>query len=184
MNNPQEAAKMLIEDARAAGRDIDHYDSQEFELKPLRFGNGKPIPINDKASAFGELTDLYGTAPSDSELVCVVQFLRHMSIRESADLLMMGVKSCGHVSGNGIIFLMPVSSIEELLQQPYIRWAGLFKPNYKYVPDIAYHDGEFVVVSIVEDDGGFRNDLESAGATATKWIGGKRCVIDIPADIV
>jgi hypothetical protein len=126
-----EASAQLLIDAQAVGLDIER-KGPEFEGVP---SEKVKTPV---AEIPGDSLSLPRSDEMDSErtFVLVIQPTRRLSISEHSELMSLGIRAY-QGSGSTIIAVAQGSTIPDLRSKPYIRWIGLYKPEYKIV-DVPY----------------------------------------------
>jgi hypothetical protein len=166
MDDPRKAAEQLLREVREKGLDPDKIPSAQFRPGRITLSSGLLTPPAD-VSPFEDWVDSViaerGEARGDT--ICLIQYGRYQSYNEIASVLSLGVKVYHHIPRNCEIARVPLASAHQLAGLPFIRWIGVFRPEYKYDPKVQFR-GEYNmrVMSLVDDNPASRSDLTDLGA--------------------
>jgi hypothetical protein len=96
--------------------------------------------------------------------MCIIQFSRFCSVRETAGILALGVRFFTPLHTYGRIAKIPADQLETLLNLPYVIWIGPYLPSYKYNTNQNFDfDWGFMVKAFIEDEDVIRTDLNAIG---------------------
>lgn len=122
--------KSLTSSSSAAA--IDHIDLPNGNfLQPLP---GMEAPLLKKISARAALPSAASSSGLADEMV-IIQFASgQLSGAELLALFDLGIKPYAHLPASSVIARVPAQNLEKLAQLPFVRWAGEYRPEFKYAP--------------------------------------------------
>ncbi|MGD8414799.1 MAG: hypothetical protein PVF33_11230 [Candidatus Latescibacterota bacterium] len=170
MENPQNAARLILNEARDRSVDIDRVPPYAPPPRTVEFPSGVVDPIDSPKEFFVEKVSSLPEylSVNDVGIMCVIKRSRRLSIREAAHILSLGVKIYDDGPAYCYIASVPVSQVPALVKLKYIVWISEFRSGYKYDQNEKFEPGvPFVVVSIIDDSTDLRADLRSLGARVT-----------------
>ena len=164
MQDPRQAAVLMLEDARKHGVDIDAIPQRDVTPGRIRLPYATIEPTEGDRSFVEAIPRSESKSEVSDELMCVVQFSRFCSVRETAGILSLGVRLFRPLHTHGRIAKIPADQLETLLTLPYVKWIGPYLPSYKYNASYNYdYDWYFSVSAFIEDEDIIRADLMAIG---------------------
>jgi hypothetical protein len=91
LDNPREASRLLLEEAAIAQLDVD----RGYQPKPndtMLLGSGTAAPNFSDRSLVERAAVLTSQGAPDQEIICLVKMSRYPSIRETANIMALGVR--------------------------------------------------------------------------------------------
>lgn len=168
MEDPKQAAVLLLEDAQKHGIDIDAIPLREFEPGPIRAPFAKIVPKEGDRSFIEMVSRSENKTEIPEEMVCIIQFSRSYSVKEIAGVLSLGVRLLSPVFTCGRIAKIPTNQLETVQDLPFVRWLGPYLPSYKYDQNRIYdYSWYFSVTAFIEDDVVIRKDLSAIDVEIT-----------------
>jgi hypothetical protein len=165
MENPIEAAHIMIADATADGINVDRTPRNWLGPTAVSFRSGSELPKDNNQ----EILDLVrvGDVPTpvgNGEAMCFFQYLRTMSIREFSNILSLGIKIYCAIPGRSYIAKVPINRIENLIEHPAVGWVDFYLPRYKYNHNMKIdRNSRYVVMSLNGRSKEYENDLVEIG---------------------
>jgi len=166
MANPKEAASLLLREAPLAGLDVD----QTMPL-PAHDGLGfrgssviiRPDPADNSFVQAVETNLAQGAA---GDTICVIVWTRRFpSIRETAEMMTLGVKIANDGSMGKYIARVPLASVPAIAAIAPVVWIGAYLPEYKYDPDWPFPgNGTAHIHWFSGDSEAHRRELNARGA--------------------
>jgi hypothetical protein len=173
MDNPREAARLLLLEAQERSVDIDLLYSFTLPPRKIEFPSGLVVDPRDspKENFVRSLKSLPGyVSVGVDEIICVVRLSRSLSIRNAAELLSLGLKIYDQGPAHCLIARVPLSSIQSLVELQYIDWISEFKTEYKYNPKVQFGAGKPILVeSIMDGNDALRADFRQTGARVKSY---------------
>lgn len=163
----RERANSLGADLHAAPRPISDSD---FIVHTER---GSFVP----AAGAHDLTDFEaGPGRVDgSGTPMLVQLARHLSLEESLALLDRGGRYLEAMGDSTVLFLIPTHAARSVAELPFVRWAGAFRPEYKFDNTKLGDAAQAVYVRVAgDDDPSYLEDLRSLGHADASRVQGHR----------
>jgi subtilisin family serine protease len=131
---PAEAAELLRDYAREKGIPLDERppmpDDPEWSVVL------SAVTLNPAAGIEPSLQDrLQALQGGEGEVPLILQFKQRPSLGEMIELYELGLKGLAYERSHyARIVLAPAASLPALLEKPYLRWVGAYKPEYKVSP--------------------------------------------------
>lgn len=110
----------------------DHIDLPNGSfIQPL---GGMDVALLKKISARAA-APLTSSAAAPADEMVIIQFAAgQLSGAELLALFDLGIKPCAHLPASSVIARVPAQNLAKLAQLPFVRWAGEYRPEYKYAP--------------------------------------------------
>jgi hypothetical protein len=165
MEDPRRAAILMLEDARKHGVDIDAVRQRDVVPGRIRLPYATIEPDSNDSSFVEAVSRSQDQSGEPKELMCIIQFSRFCSVRETAGILSLGVRFFMPLHTYGRIAKIPADQLETLLDLPYVIWIGPYLPSYKYNINYDFDfDWDIEVFAFIDDEEVIRADLEEIGA--------------------
>jgi hypothetical protein len=165
LDNPREASRLLLEEAAIAQRDVDRVD----QTKPndtMMLGSGTAAPNFSDRSLVERAAELTSQGAPDQEFICLLKMSRYPGIRETANIMALGVRIYRGIPYYTYIERVNAATVPSLLDLDPVVWIGELTPELKYPQDKTFYPGGFFhVFSLVGDTPECRADLAELGAT-------------------
>ncbi len=181
MDDPYEAAEALRKHARIYGLKLNEYlqigpgqlpeimhkkQLRKQDFNRIHVFNGEEfIPLPGIDHDLSEIVaSLKNEAKESEKIVCILQIQNDLTVDNFLKMLESGVKIYTSVGRTSFIARLPANMIEKLNTYFFIRWIGLYKPEYKYnpVPSNSEKLGAFIY-PLGGDKPEYRHDLQEFG---------------------
>ena len=163
IDDPKEAARILLEESKLAQVDIDQRWGGTARNE-IRLGSGSMVP-NTKDKRFFELAaKRVAASDGEQETICVIKCNRVLTIREIAEMMNQGIRIYRGAPFDALFARVPASAAQYLREFDAVDWVGEFTPEMKYDTNATFSpDGACQVLSLVGDAAQCRRDLERLG---------------------
>lgn len=165
IDDPKEAARILLEEAKLAQVDIDQrWDGAE--RNEIRLGSGPMVPDKNDKRFLEKAARQASSSETDTETICVIKCNRVLTIRETADMMNQGIRLYRGAPFFAYFAKVPASAALYLQEFEAVDWVGEFTPEMKYNRRTQFvRDRVNMVYSLAGDRQDLREDLESLGCT-------------------
>jgi hypothetical protein len=179
MEDPQAAADALYEFAVKNQLDLDYVPKEELALSRATSGteryrfhlpSGDFTPSVTDDSFSKEIDLLVSEKRHDMMIVCLIQTESRLSLNQAIQLLRRNVRFYLTPSRNTYLVRMSVATAHDIKDEPYIRWMGEYKSEYKYGQPPKANTGPGALITSFEGDKQrYRDDLEAMGIDVIQY---------------
>ncbi|HET6347903.1 MAG TPA: hypothetical protein VFH88_02360 [Candidatus Krumholzibacteria bacterium] len=169
MDDPRQAAEILLKEAAMAHVDVDRPGASEPHDE-IRLPSGTFVPREDDDRFMRWVNAEIAAGRADEDTVCLVKMRRVPSIRELADIMKSGVRVYKDIQYYTYISRVPLAVAQMLRNNPLVEWIGFFSSDSKVLAGSSLVEGLPVTVhSLVQDSDELRSDLSRAGAKVDRY---------------
>jgi Subtilase family/FlgD Ig-like domain len=163
IDDPKEAARVLLEESRLAGLDVDQRPQSPPRETVFLGGISRQVDKKDRSMA-DRASSLVMSGKPDTPIICVLKMSRELTIRETADLMAMGVRLYRSIPFYAYIAEVTADQATRLRGIIPLESMSELKPEDKY-PTSRRFESKYpiAVYSLVGDRSECRNDLKQLG---------------------
>ena len=160
IDDPKEAARILLEEAKLAQVDIDQrWDGAE--RNEIRLGSGPMVPDKNDKRFLEKAARQATSSETETETICVIKCSRVLTIRETADMMNQGIRLYRGAPFFAYFAKVPTSAARYLREFDAVDWVGEFTPEMKYNISTQFvRDRLFWITTLVGDRPECRADIE------------------------
>lgn len=164
IEDPHEAARLLLQESALARVDIDRQWKTSMPEPAIPFGSGPMEPDRRDRRVVDQADSLVAAGKSDQLILCVIQVSRYPTIREFADLMNSGVRFYRCLSDFAFVVRARTATLSALSKRELVIWIGDLTPDLKYKHDQRFAPDRLLrVYTLVGDTPECRRDLAAIG---------------------
>jgi hypothetical protein len=142
--DPEEAGRLLLEEAQLAGVDVDKV-WEGPRLGTIRLGVGS-TPVPKSSELLTRSRELLAAGDSSPEMICMVKMYRYPTYRALAAIMSDGIRIYRSIPHYSYIVRASADDVVHLSNNPLVEWIGELRPDQKYPQDQTW-DSEWAIVS-------------------------------------